>query len=634
VVAAPAAVGRPKPGAIGKSADETPSAKKPAFSAGAWEEARALIWTHRKRLALGLVLMLINRLSGLVLPTTTKYLMDDVISQGNWDLLPKLALAAGLATTVDALTAFTNSQVLGVAAQRAITEMRKDVEAHVMRLPIRYFDSTKSGILISRIMTDAEGIRNLVGTGLVQLTGSMVTAVLALGVLLYLNWKLTLVTIVILGVFGGGMATAFNRLRPLFRERGKINADVTGRLAETLGGVRIVKSYTAEKREELVFAKGAHRLLRNVAKSLTGVSAVTSFSSVVIGATGIAMMLIGGNSIRNGSMTVGDLVMYLSFTALMTMPVIQLASIGTQLSEAFAGLDRIREIRRMATEDEEDASRAPLPDIHGEVAFDDVTFEYNTGVPVLKRVAFVAPAGSTTALVGSSGSGKSTLISLVMTFNRPLSGRVLVDGHDLTGIKLRDYRSHLGVVLQDNFLFDGTIAENIAYAKPHATRDEIKAVSRIAHCDEFIEAFENGYDTIVGERGVRLSGGQRQRVSIARAILADPRILILDEATSSLDSESEAMIQDGLRSLRRGRTTFVIAHRLSTIQSADQILVLEGGEIVERGTHEELLAKNGRYRQLYDKQYRFEKDRFINPGEDFTPEPEKVVASARVSNTL
>jgi len=578
--------------------------------------------------------MLINRLSGLVLPTTTKYLMDDVISKGNWDLLPKLALAAGLATTVDALTAFTNSQVLGVAAQRAITEMRKDVEAHVMRLPIRYFDSTKSGILISRIMTDAEGIRNLVGTGLVQLTGSIVTAVLALCVLLYLNWKLTLVTIVILGLFGGGMATAFNRLRPLFRERGKINAEVTGRLAETLGGVRIVKSYTAEKREELVFAKGAHRLLRNVAKSLTGVSAVTSFSSVVIGATGIAMMLIGGTSIRNGSMTVGDLVMYLSFTALMTMPVIQLASIGTQLSEAFAGLDRIREIRRMATEDEEDASRAPLPDIRGEVAFDDVTFEYNNGVPVLKRVAFVAPAGSTTALVGSSGSGKSTLISLVMTFNRPLSGRVLVDGHDLTGIKLRDYRSHLGVVLQDNFLFDGTIAENIAYAKPHATRGEIKAVSRIAHCDEFIEAFENGYDTIVGERGVRLSGGQRQRVSIARAILADPRILILDEATSSLDSESEAMIQDGLRSLRRGRTTFVIAHRLSTIQSADQILVLEGGEIVERGTHEELLAKNGRYRQLYDKQYRFEKDGFINPGEDFTPEPEKVVASARVSNTL
>jgi subfamily B ATP-binding cassette protein MsbA len=601
---------------------------------GAWEEARGLIWTHRKRLALGLGLMLINRLSGFVLPTTTKYLMDDVIQQGHWDLLPKLALAAGAATVVDAATAFANSQVLGVAAQRAITEMRKDVEAHVMRLPIRYFDSTKTGILISRIMTDAEGIRNLVGTGLVQLTGSLLTATIALGVLLYLNWKLTMVTVVILGLFGGGMATAFKRLRPLFRERGQINAEVTGRLAESLGGVRIVKSYVAEKREELVFAKGAHRLFRNVAQSLTGVSGITAFSSLVIGSTGIAMMLIGGNSIRNGSMTIGDLVMYLSFTALMTMPVIQLASIGTQMSEAFAGLDRIREIRRMATEDQEDESRAPLPEVRGEVEFDDVTFEYNTDVPVLKHVSFKAPAGSTTALVGSSGSGKSTLISLVMTFNRPLAGRVLVDGHDLTAIKLRDYREHLGVVLQDNFLFDGTIAANIAYAKPHASREEIRAVSRIAHCDEFIEQFEQGYDTIVGERGVRLSGGQRQRVAIARAILANPRILILDEATSSLDSESEAMIQDGLKALRAGRTTFVIAHRLSTIRSADQILVLEHGEIVERGTHDHLLDVNGRYRQLYDKQYRFEKDRFINPGEDFTPEPEKVTATARVSTTL
>jgi ATP-binding cassette, subfamily B, putative efflux pump len=608
---------------------------KKAFTEGAWEEARALIWTHRKRLALGLALMTINRLAGLVLPTTTKYFVDDVIGRGRWDLLPQLAMAAGGATILDAATAFANSQVLGVAAQRAITEMRKDVEAHVMRLPVRYFDSTKSGILISRIMNDAEGIRNLVGTGLVQLTGSILTAVMALGVLVYLNWSLTSITILILGAFGIGMATAFKRLRPLFRERGQINAEVTGRLAETLGGVRIVKSYTAEKREELVFAKGAHRLFRNVAKSLTGVSAVTALSSVVIGATGIAMMLIGGASIRNGTMTVGDLFMYLSFTALMTMPVIQLASIGTQLSEAFAGLDRIREIRRMSTEDQEDESRSALPTIRGEVVFDDVTFEYNAGVPVLKHVSFRAPAGSTTALVGSSGSGKSTLISLVMTFNRPLSGRVLVDGHDLTHVKLRDYRGHLGVVLQDNFLFDGTIAENIAYARPHATREEIKTVSHIAHCDEFIEAFEKQYDTIVGERGVRLSGGQRQRVSIARAILADPRILILDEATSSLDSESEAMIQDGLRSLRHGRTTFVIAHRLSTIQSADQILVLEQGGIVERGTHEELLAKGGRYRQLYDKQYRFEKDRFINPGEDFTPEPEKVVAATRpVSSRL
>ncbi len=396
--------------------------KKKKLTPGAWEEARRLIWEHRKRMALGLGLMLINRLSGLVAPWSTKWLMDDVIAKNHWDLLPKIAMAVGAATLVEAATSFGNSQILGVAAQRAITEMRKDVEAHVMRLPIRYFDSTKTGILISRIMTDAEGIRNLVGTGLVQLTGSILTAVIAGGVLFYLNWRLTCATVVILGTFGGGMAWAFTRLRPLFRERGQINAEVTGRLAETLGGVRIVKSYTAEKREELVFAKGAHRLFRNVAKSLTGVSAVTAFSSLVIGSIVIAMILVGGSSIRAGRMTIGDLVAYLSFTALMTMPVIQLASIGTQLSEAFAGLDRIREIRRMATEDDEDASRDAMPDVRGQVAFDDVTFEYNEGAPVLQHVSFLAPAGSTTALVGSSGSGKSTLISLVMTFNRPLAG--------------------------------------------------------------------------------------------------------------------------------------------------------------------------------------------------------------------
>ena len=375
-----------------------------------------------------------------------------------------------------------------------------------MRLPIRYFDSTKTGILISRIMTDAEGIRNLVGTGLVQLTGSILTAIMALSILIYLNWQLTAVTILVLGTFGFVMATAFKRLRPLFRERGQINAEVTGRLGETLGGVRIVKAYTAEKREELVFAKGAHRLLRNVARSMTGVSAVGAFSALVIGLIGISMMLVGGSSIRAGDMTIGDFVMYLTLTALITVPVVQLASIGTQMTEAFAGLDRIREIRRMATEDDEDASRLPLPEVRGEVAFRDVTFEYNEDTPVLKNVTFHAPAGSTTALVGSSGSGKSTLISLVMTFNRPKTGEVLVDGHDLTTVRLRDYRSHLGVVLQDNFLFDGTIAENIAYAEPHATRDEIVAVSRIAHCDEFIQGFEHGYDTIVGERGVRLVG--------------------------------------------------------------------------------------------------------------------------------
>jgi subfamily B ATP-binding cassette protein MsbA len=627
------AEGRIRSAAPSPDATSNPPGRQ-KISAGAWQEARALIWKHRHRLALGMVIMVVNRLAGLVLPWTSKFLMDDVIGRQNWDLLPKLAMAVGAATVVEAATSFANSQILGVAAQRAITDMRKDVEAHVMRLPIRYFDSTKTGVLISRIMTDAEGIRNLVGTGLVQLTGSVLTAVMALGILFYLNWQLTAVTILVLGTFGGVMATAFKRLRPLFRERGQINGEVTGRLAETLGGVRIVKAYTAEKREELVFAKGAHRLFRNVAQSLTGVSAVSAFSALVIGLIGISMMLVGGSSIRAGEMTIGDFVMYLTLTALITVPVIQLASIGTQLTEAFAGLDRIREIRSMTTEDDEDASRLPLPDVRGEVAFEDVTFEYTEGSPVLEGVSFHAPAGSTTALVGSSGSGKSTLISLVMTFNRPKRGRVVVDGHDLMDVRLRDYRGHLGVVLQDNFLFDGTIAQNIAYAEPHATREDVVAVSRIAHCDEFIQGFEKGYDTIVGERGVRLSGGQRQRVAIARAILADPRILILDEATSSLDSESEALIQDGLKSLRQGRTTFVIAHRLSTIRSADQILVLEHGEIVERGTHEELLARNGRYRQLYDKQYRFERDRFINPGEDFTPEPDAVAPAVRTSSAL
>ncbi len=623
---------RPAPGSDGAAA---PGKDKKKITSGAIDEAKSLVWAHRKRLSLGLGLMVINRLAGLVLPTTSKYLMDNVVLRNQWELLPRLAMAAGAATLVESLTSFSLSQVLGVAAQRAITEMRKDVEAHVMRLPVRYFDSTKTGVLISRIMTDAEGIRNLVGTGLVQLTGSILTAILALCVLIYLNWQLTAVTMVVLAAFGGGMAMAFKRLRPLFRERGQINAEVTGRLAESLGGVRIVKAYTAEKREELVFAKGAHRLFRNVAQSLTGVSSVSAFSTLVLGAIGISMMLVGGHAIRQGQMTIGDFVMYLTFTALITVPVVQLANIGTQLTEAFAGLDRIREIRQMATEDQEDANRAALPKLRGDVEFEHVGFEYNPGTPVLTDVTFRAPAGSTTALVGSSGSGKSTLISLVMAFNRPASGRVLVDGKDLMDVKLRDFREYLGVVLQDNFLFDGTIAENIAFARPHASREQIIAVSRIAHCDEFIQEFEKGYDTVVGERGVRLSGGQRQRVAIARAILADPRLLILDEATSSLDSESESLIQDGLRSLRQGRTTFVIAHRLSTIQSADQILVLEHGQIVERGTHEQLLALNGRYRQLYDKQYRFEKDRFINPGEDFTPEPEPLVArSVRSSNAL
>lgn len=594
--------------------------KKPLSMPVVWREARDLVWAHRRRLSLGLVLLLANRLSGLVLPSTSKFLIDEVIKKQRVDLLWWLAGAAGAATLVQAGTSFALSQVLGVAAQRAIANMRREVQAHVLRLPVSYFDSTKSGVLISRIMTDAEGIRNLVGTGLVQLVGGLVTAAIALSVLFYLNWRLTTITLVVLLAFGGGMAAAFIRLRPVFRERGKINADVTGRLGETLGGIRIVKSYTAEKREEIVFTKGAHRLLRNVATTVTGVSAITAFSTVIIGAIGVLMIVGGGRAILAGSMTLGDFIMYLLFIGLVAAPLVQIASIGTQVSEAFAGLDRIREIRSMGTEGEADETKQPCPSLRGDVEFVDVRFQYTPGVPVLRGVSFAAPAGSTTALVGSSGSGKSTLISLVMAFNEAQSGTVLVDDVPLDRVRLRDYRSHLGIVLQENFLFDGTIAENIAFARPRATRDEIRQVSRIAHCEPFILEFPDGYDTVVGERGVKLSGGQRQRIAIARAILADPRILILDEATSSLDSESEALIQDGLRSLRRGRTTFVIAHRLSTIRSADQILVIEGGAIVERGTHESLLAANGRYRQLYDKQYRLEQDRFVNPGEEFAPE--------------
>ena len=607
----------------------SPTGKKKLTTA-AWQEAKALIWARRGRLALGLALMLVNRLSGLVLPATSKYLIDDVVGKGRAELLLPLAFAAGAATLVQAVTSFALSQVLGVAAQRAITDMRRRVEAHVARLPINYFDSTQSGVLISRIMTDAEGIRNLVGTGLVQLTGSVVTALFALAYLFYLNWYLTCITIVALAAFGGAMALAFKRLRPLFRERGKINAEVTGRLNETLGGIRIVKTYTAEKREELVFTRGVHRLFRNVAQSITGVSGLTAFSTVVVGAIGVIMIVVGGRAILAGHMTLGDFINYILFTGLMAAPVVQIASVGTQISEAFAGLDRIHDLMTMKTEDDEDSTRAPLDRIDGEIVFDGVSFEYNAGVPVLKHVSFRAPAGTTTALVGSSGSGKSTLISLVMAFNRPQSGRILVDGRDLTTIRLRDFRSQLGVVLQDNFLFDGTIGDNIRYGRMDATTEEIGAVSHVAHADEFIEGFEKKYETIVGERGVKLSGGQRQRVAIARAILANPRILVLDEATSSLDSESEALIQDGLRSLRAGRTTFVIAHRLSTIRSADQILVLEHGEIVERGTHSELIALGGRYRTLYEKQYMLEADRFINPGEDFTPDLPKATVSVPV----
>ncbi len=606
-----------------------PEKKKKKVTLGvAWREARELIWRYRGRMLLGFVIMLIGQISGLVLPASSKYLVDNVLKNGRRDLLMPIALAIVAATIVQALASFGLMRVLGVAAQRAITDLRREVAAHVLRLPVRYFDSTQTGILLSRVMNDAEGIRNLVGTGLVQLVGGLIKAAIAMGALFWLNWRLTTVTLVVLLIFAAGMAMAFTKLRPIFRERNKLMAAVSGRLTESFGGIRIVKSYVAERREDYVFTKGVNALFRNVASTMIGIGAVSALSTVIVGAIGALMVWVGGGDIIAGRMTLGDFVMYIFFTGLMAAPLIQIASIGTQITEAFAGLDRIREIRSMPTEDDEDATRLPLQSVRGEVAFDNVTFEYNPAVPVLKHVSFRAAAGSTTALVGSSGSGKSTLMSLVMAFNRPTEGVVYLDGKDLATLRLHDYRSRLGIVLQDNFLFDGTLADNIRFSRPGASMDDVRRVSHIAHCDEFIDGFEKKYETIVGERGVRLSGGQRQRVAIARAILADPAVLLLDEATSSLDSESEALIQDGLLALRAGRTTFVIAHRLSTIMSADQILVLEAGEIVERGTHAELLAADGRYRQLYDKQFRLERNRFINPGEDFTTTPAPAAAGA------
>ena len=558
--------------------------------------------------------MVIGRVSGMVVPASSKFLIDDVVGQGRADLLLPLALFVAAASLVQGASTFALSQILGVTAQRAITEMRKTVQAHVGRLPVNYFDSTRSGVLISRVMTDAEGIRNLVGTGLVQLTGGLLTALLSLCVLLYLNWSLTLYTVVVLLLFGGAMTFAFKRLRPLFRERGKINAQVTGRLGESLSGVRIVKAYTSERKEDLVFARGAHRLFRNVAGAVTGVSALTAFSSVVMGAIGLVMVVVGGQAVLGGTMTLGDLIMYIFFTGWMINPLVQMSSIGTQITEAFAGLDRIREIRSMATELDGDGEKSPLRQTRGHIVFDDVSFAYDKEVPVLRAVSLDAPPGSTTALVGSSGSGKSTLASLVLSFNAPDSGRILIDGRDLAGIRLADYRRQVGVVLQDNFLFDDTIAFNIRYGRSRATREDIVRAAKLAHCHDFITGFPDGYDTVIGERGVKVSGGQRQRLAIARAILADPRILILDEATSSLDSESESQIQEGLRALRTGRTTFVIAHRLSTIRSADQILVIEDGRIVERGGHAELMALGGRYRELHDHQYRIEMESIRQPG--------------------
>ncbi len=602
--------------------------KKKVNLSSAWSEMRRLLIEHRARLLTGLGLLLINRAVSFVAPVSLKYVFDEVITHKRIELLNLIAGAVVAAAIADALTGFALAQLLGVAAQRAINDLRKVVQDHVLRMPVRAFDATQSGVLISRIMTDPEGVRNLVGTGIVQLVGGLLTGVPVFVVLFWLNWQLTSAILVLLATFSGVLGFAFSRLRPVFRERGKLNAEITGRLNETLGGIRIIKAYAAEPRERAVFERGVDTLFTRIKTTMTGISAVTAMTTVVIGAVSVLAMQVGARSILAGSMSTGDLWMYGGLIALVAGPVFQFANIGTQISEAFAGLDRIRELRQEATEDAEDGGKAECPKLTGAVSFADVSFAYNPGQPVLKGVTFDAPPGSTTALVGSSGSGKSTLVSLVMAFNRPYQGRVLVDGADLGGIQLRGYRRNLGVVMQDNFLFDGTVADNISFARPEATRAMIEEVAHIAYCDEFIRAFPQGYDTVVGERGIKLSGGQRQRVAIARALLADPAILILDEATSSLDSESEAKIQAGLQALRRGRTTFVIAHRLSTIRAADQILVLEAGVIVERGTHHVLMEQGGRYRQLHDRQYQVEAERFVNPGEELKGEGKRLVAAA------
>jgi ABC-type multidrug transport system fused ATPase/permease subunit len=592
-------------------------------------DAAELLHARKGRLSLGLGLLLLSRVAGLVLPGTSKILLDDVIGKGKRQLLVPIVLAAAAATLVQAVTGYGLAQILGKAAQRSITEMRRTVQRHVGRLQIAFFDQTKTGVLLSRVMTDAEGIRNLVGTGLVELAGGLLTAIMALAILFYFSVKLTLIALGVLSLFGLVLLFAFKTLRPLFRERSKINADVSGRLTESFSGIRVVKAYRAERREALVFTQGAHRLFRNVAKTMTGFSAVSAFSTLLLGVVGVAIMWVGAHEIEAHRMTIGTFVSFTLYLGLLVGPVIQIVSIGSQVTEAFAGLERIRELRNELAEDAGDARREPLERLEGRVEFRDVSFEYEKGIPVLREISFAASPGTVTALVGPSGAGKSTIIGLVAAFYRPTEGSILVDGRDLAKVRLSDYRAQIGVVFQDNFLFDGSVFENIAYSRPDAPREAVLRAGAIARCDEFIERLPDGYDTIVGERGVKLSGGQRQRVAIARAILADPRILILDEATSSLDSESEAFIQEGLAELMKGRTTFVIAHRLSTIRRADTILVVEEGRIVERGRHEELLALRGRYADLYTRQYGLETNLFLNPGEAVrVDEDEKVPVAA------
>jgi subfamily B ATP-binding cassette protein MsbA len=577
-------------------------------------------------MALAFVLMALSRVAGLVLPISTRTFIDDVVGRGRVDLLVPLVLGVLGATAVQGVSGYALVQLVSKAAQRLIAEMRIKVQEHVGRLSVAFHDETRSGDLVSRIMNDVEGFRNLIGTGLVELAGGLVTASLAFAVMLQLSRPVTLLTVLAIAVFGFVVYRAVKVLGPIFRERGAIYAEVTGRLTESLAGVRVVKAYEAEAREAEVFAAGIRRILDNVFRTLASTSILSLASTLLLGVVGAGVLWVGAHEILAGRMTVGSFFTYTVLLGFVVAPLVQVATIGSQLSEALAGLERTRELLREPREDRDPRRTVAVAEVRGDVVFEDVAFAYREGEPVLQEISFTARPGTVTALVGPSGAGKSTLIGLVCAFHAPGSGRVLVDGVDLATVELASYRRHLGVVLQETFLFDGTIRANVAFARPEASDEQVREACRVAHVAEFAEGYPDGYETVVGERGVKLSGGQRQRVAIARALLAEPRILVLDEATSSLDSESEALIQQGLAKLMKGRTTFVIAHRLSTIRRADQILVLEQGRIVERGTHAELHANGGRYREMYDRQHGVEANLFLAPGEGGEPEPEPETA--------
>ncbi len=604
----------PSRGGSRQALEEGASRPKPSLRK-VWPEVMALVRPRRWLLLGGLVLVAIRSVSGLVLPFTTRSLIDNVMGKGQKDKLPLLVGAVLVATVIQGIASFSVTQLLSKAAQRLISDLRMQVQRHIGNLPVAFYDSNRTGTLVSRIMTDVEGVRNLVGTGLVEFVGGVITAMVAFGFLMHISVRMTLLAFAIMAIFTALLQRAFKVIRPIFRERGKINAEVTGRLTESLGGVRVVKGYHAEEREAKVFAGGVKRLLNNVISSLTAQSLMSLASTVVLGVVGALVMYFGATQVLAGHMTKGQYFQYTMFLAFLIAPVFQIVAIGTQLTEAVAGLDRTSEIMAEREEDADPRRTEIVEPIRGEVRFEDVQFAYEEGKPVLHGISFESMPGTVTALVGSSGSGKSTIISLVCAFHTPTSGRVTIDGVDLSTIKLSSYRAQIGVVLQESFLFDGNVRENVMFSRPEATEEQMLEACRIARVDEFVERFPEKYDTIVGERGVKLSGGQRQRISIARAILADPRILILDEATSSLDSESEAMIQQGLSYLMQGRTTFVIAHRLSTIRRADQILVIEAGVILERGTHESLYAMGGRYFDLYTRQHGLETNLFLAPGE-------------------